>query len=447
MKSTTRFKKNEKGLVCKNCTQPLDGLDNFCSYCGQVNDTKKLSIKQFIKELLGGFFAFDTRSLKTLYPLLIKPGKVTGEYINGKRMKYVNPFQLYLHTSILFFLVTGIFSSIDDYNDLAINSNTDTKKKDSITNESSDLKIDTDGFHFNLSSTKVKDTVTQNKANSKDVNQKIKEKSKKLIQNKELLNTLENTNLSSKEKNQKIKELVSSEIGALYGLLLLKNNRLEYEELQENFLNHFQQDIDKQKLNLYIDKSIYIENNSDIATSPSSGFKKYSSFIKSKTENVMEGLDSLGYEKTRKNIFLYKKLQGIHQLKNEEDLNGFFKKSISKLSIILFFMLPLFTLFVSLVYIRNRYNYTENLIFVFNVQTVFFIFLLAAIILDRVLKTDMGVNGIFPLGFLWYLYKAMRNFYKQTRTKTIMKFIFLNLVFLILSAFSVLVVISLAVIF
>ena len=55
MKSNTRFKKNTKGIECLNCNQPITIADNFCSNCGQVNDTKPLSLKQYISELLGGF--------------------------------------------------------------------------------------------------------------------------------------------------------------------------------------------------------------------------------------------------------------------------------------------------------------------------------------------------------------------------------------------------------
>ena len=81
MKSTTRFTKNKKGIVCLNCNQPISDNDNFCSNCGQVNDELPLSIKQFISEFFSGFFSFDTRFFKTFIPLLLQPGKVSKEYV------------------------------------------------------------------------------------------------------------------------------------------------------------------------------------------------------------------------------------------------------------------------------------------------------------------------------------------------------------------------------
>ena len=92
-----------KGLECLNCKQPLDGHENFCSYCGQKNTIKQLSITNFISNLFSGFFSYDSRFWRTFIPLLTKPGKVSKEYIEGKRARFVNPFQLYLNISIIFF--------------------------------------------------------------------------------------------------------------------------------------------------------------------------------------------------------------------------------------------------------------------------------------------------------------------------------------------------------
>ena len=139
MKSTTRFNKNKRGIECLNCKQPISDNDNFCSNCGQVNDELPLSIKQFVSEFFSGFFSFDTRFFKTFIPLIFKPGKVSKDYIKGKRRRYVNPFQLYLHVTILFFLVVGLFTALDKYNIIEdtidnISKNTTITSIDSLNN-------------------------------------------------------------------------------------------------------------------------------------------------------------------------------------------------------------------------------------------------------------------------------------------------------------------------
>ncbi len=142
---------------------------------------------------------------------------------------------------------------------------------------------------------------------------------------------------------------------------------------------------------------------------------------------------------------MYTKLQEVKKVVYDKKARRkYLNKMISKSSLIMFFLLPLFTLFVTLFYIRRNTNYTENLIFVFNVQTVFFIFLLVTILVNRILESDIGIP-IFLIAFLIYLYKSMRNFYKQSRLKTFTKLIFLNLIYFLLSAIGVVSVAFLAI--
>lgn len=97
---------------CLNCGKPLASDDVFCSYCGQKN-IEKLNFASFIGQLISGFFSYDSRFWTTFTPLLLKPGIVSRNYIDGKRKRYVNPFQLYLQVSILFFLILGLTSNFD----------------------------------------------------------------------------------------------------------------------------------------------------------------------------------------------------------------------------------------------------------------------------------------------------------------------------------------------
>ncbi len=59
----------------------------------------------------------------------------------------------------------------------------------------------------------------------------------------------------------------------------------------------------------------------------------------------------------------------------KEDGNSLTEKIMSKISIVLFIFLPVFTLFLMLIYIRRSFTYMEHLVFVFHTQTVFFLLL------------------------------------------------------------------------
>jgi hypothetical protein len=56
-------------------------------------------------DLLGSFFSFDTKAIRSIPRLLFMPGSLTKEYVKGKRQTYLAPFRLYLFVSIVLFLL------------------------------------------------------------------------------------------------------------------------------------------------------------------------------------------------------------------------------------------------------------------------------------------------------------------------------------------------------
>jgi hypothetical protein len=99
----------------------------------------------------------------------------------------------------------------------------------------------------------------------------------------------------------------------------------------------------------------------------------------------------------------------------------------------LFVSLPLFALILKLLYIRRKhFYYVSHAIFSIHFYVFLFIMLLAVIGI-LALKDSQHWNWLsWAIGFLcawmyYYEYRAMRNFYGQSRGKTIFKFILLNI--------------------
>lgn len=121
-----------RGEKCLNCDQNLDKSDRFCPNCSQLNSTKKLHFKDLFNELFGSIFAYDSRIMLTLRVLLFKPGTISKEYVEGKRMRYANPFRFYLSVSIVFFLLSGLFSKISEYSKAYQSVNKETTRSTNV---------------------------------------------------------------------------------------------------------------------------------------------------------------------------------------------------------------------------------------------------------------------------------------------------------------------------
>ncbi|MDL2357134.1 MAG: DUF3667 domain-containing protein, partial [Pseudomonadota bacterium] len=76
---------------------------HFCAACGQETALQVASAREFLHEFIGHYIALEGKLWKTLVLLLCRPGKLTAEYIAGRRVRYVQPLRLYLTLSILFF--------------------------------------------------------------------------------------------------------------------------------------------------------------------------------------------------------------------------------------------------------------------------------------------------------------------------------------------------------
>lgn len=94
---------HRKTLLCSNCGAELGG--QFCHTCGQSSKSMIKFFGEVIKELLDDTLGYDSRLKHSLFPLFFKPGRLTLDYVKGKRFHYVLPFKLYLITSVLFILL------------------------------------------------------------------------------------------------------------------------------------------------------------------------------------------------------------------------------------------------------------------------------------------------------------------------------------------------------
>lgn len=356
-----------RGVECLNCAHPLDLTDRFCAYCGQLNTTKRLTLKDFIGEFVLSVFTYDSRFRHTLKDLLFKPGTITRYYVDGKRFHYANPFRFFLSASIFYFIILGALSFF----------NTD------ITEELPDSPI----VNINMG-------------------------------NDAAIDALDNA--------------LQDSIPELKGIPAQFNNDIKaaIEEAKKETARKKAKNAEKDSLGYkYI-----AQKDMDTLNNVSKFFEKFELFRDfyqaTDIDNTSRALDSLKYDKTRLNVWLYDKNYAIERV--QKDPLRFANYMASKTPFFLFFFAPFFAIFFWLIYSKKRANYMEHLVFIFHIFSWIFVVLLISLIPDYFISNDSIVAPILlTLIGPFYFYKALRNFYKQNRVITLIKFVFLNIVFMI----------------
>ena len=90
---------------CENCGAELQG--HWCAQCGQPAIEYRRSFRHVVADLLNEFLNWDSKFFATIALLILKPWRLTNEFLTGKRVRYVNPLRLYLLVSILFFFAVN----------------------------------------------------------------------------------------------------------------------------------------------------------------------------------------------------------------------------------------------------------------------------------------------------------------------------------------------------
>lgn len=352
-----------RGVECLNCSHPLDLTDRFCAYCGQLNTTKRLTLKDFFNEFILSVFTYDSRFRHTLKDLLFKPGTITRYYVDGKRFHYANPFRFFLSASIFYFILVGLFSLFNESN------------------------VDLSQANINI----------------------------------------------NEEAVQAIDKALQDSIPKIEGIPVQFNDNLKA-AIKEAKKETARKKAESAKIKDSLGYKYIAQKDMDTLNGVSRFFKKFDLFRDfyqiTEISNANTALDSLKYDKTKTNIWIYNKNEVIERV--QKNPLRFANYLASKTPFFLFFFAPIFALFFWFIYSKKRANYMEHMVFIFHIFSWIFVVLLISLGPDLLLPTENLVASILlVLVGPFYFYKALRNFYKQNRVITLIKFVFLNVVFLI----------------
>ena len=404
-KKPTKYKGRKaleyRAAECLNCGSPLELTDVYCSYCGQLNTKKSLALTDFIAEFVGSIITYDSRFRYTLRDLLFKPGVITRNYVGGQRLKYANPFRFFLSVSIIYFLLQGILTSITGTNTW-FKDNSDQNNKEVNFGPNDNVKF-----------------FTKEDLDTLDLDSAIR------TQSPELDALLKNKNIPGMSRVDSILKQQNTDLDSI-----MKSEDLptftELDSLNRRYNPFAPNDVKRDSIDYLSEAQL------DTLNWTKRSFERfflYRDFYKlSDIKDPRLAIDSLRHNQTTYNRWVYSKNESIDKI--VDDPRGFATYLMNKIPFFVFFFAPIFALFFWLLYIRRKYTYMEHLVFIFHIFSFVFVGMLIALLPDTLLFGDGIIMGIFLLVIgPFYFYKALRNFYQQSRLKTILKFLLLNVFF------------------
>ena len=92
-------------VKCLNCGAALAGP--YCAECGQRALPPHPSARALVGDAVSEFSGWDGKFAETLRLLVKKPGELTRQWLEGRRVHFIAPLRLYLTASFVYFVVAA----------------------------------------------------------------------------------------------------------------------------------------------------------------------------------------------------------------------------------------------------------------------------------------------------------------------------------------------------
>jgi len=99
--------------VCLNCGMQL--TDHYCAHCGQKAEVSRLTWHSLVEEVFHFFTHIEKGFFKTAGTLIIRPGKLFKDYLDGKRKTYHKPVSFLMIWIAAFLIIFGLANKFTHY--------------------------------------------------------------------------------------------------------------------------------------------------------------------------------------------------------------------------------------------------------------------------------------------------------------------------------------------
>lgn len=377
--------------ICPNCTEILRAEANFCPTCGQENHDLKVPIGHLIYEFVESVFHFDIKVWETLKTLFFSPGKLSKDFNEGKRARYVPPARLYVFVSVVFFALLN-FSVDKSFGEFAKTSF--EKGQIKFQNISRACILNKELFNIGVRERAVNGIVfsDSSEANIKLFKAGITDSLKTMFD--------ENKTLGNQETRKYIDNALSSGLKDFWldSIIIVKDSSKFRVKM---LVTNEQLTSDSLTGRKWLNDETFMDNASKQLTPDTIsiiGSMVVSNVIKLGMSARFEG-----------NSGLSKRLVVLSH------------KALKYFSLSMFLLMPFVALILKGLYFRRKKFYFEHFIFSVDHHSVAFFWFSLLMILGKVIISPY-VTLSFVIAFLAYLLFAMKYHYEQPWFKTILKF-------------------------
>jgi hypothetical protein len=88
---------------CRSCGASMSG--RFCATCGEkVLIPGEHSLRHFLGDVFNGITFIDAKFFKTLKLMVVRPGAMSYQYVNGRRVPFVKPMSMFFIANLIYFM-------------------------------------------------------------------------------------------------------------------------------------------------------------------------------------------------------------------------------------------------------------------------------------------------------------------------------------------------------
>jgi hypothetical protein len=381
---------------CANCNTELEVNAKFCHKCGQKKFTGRIAFKEVVHEFIHTTLHLDTKLFKTLKYLFV-PGKLTKEYFLGKHKTYANPVQLFFVTGTICFL---LFKTLSHEKDDKLYKSSLKEKKIEFQKEAV-IQLDSinQGLYKNA------------RLDIKSALNTSRDSLLSSIINKKKTTIIDSLEIAFDEDKEKVDTFAT--IGESFKIT--KSNK------KKNLIDINLKENEDQKI--------------DSELSPdSSSINMFGSPDKILTKDLLDLSINQLYEKYKIKGFWNKQFLKIYQKYHIQGAGNFINFLLGKIFISIIFIILLAALILKLLYWRQKRYYIEHFIFLLHMHSVYF--LIVPVI--YVLNLTLHISWSWQIFLLIFYGIAMKKYYNQRKTKTILKFVAFTFSYLMITFFILL---------